>query len=283
MTDETQGTAETPAEGETVSTTELPEDQGTAQEEVSTEGEKPEGEEAGTEDAGEKPEGEQPRKKLSGAQKAKRRETFLLNQLAERERELEDIRQASRKTEGKAEDEKPPREEDFNGDFFAFQTAQTAYAAKQAVRDEMRRREESERGTRDAERRSQLERERQMAHLERIDEAREAITDFDQVMGKMKGVNVRQEVIEEIISSDKSALISYHLANNPSKLDELNAMSGRELAREMGRLEASLKLPAPKKQTSAPPPVSAVKGGTAPASPETDLNAWLDKTYGKSA
>jgi hypothetical protein len=38
-------------------------------------------------------------------------------------------------------------------------------------------------------------------------------------------------------------------------------MSGRELAREMGRLEATVKLPTAKKQTTAPPPLEPLKGG----------------------
>ena len=67
-----------------------------------------------------------------------------------------------------------------------------------------------------------------------------------------------------IKASEKSALLAYHLANNPDKLAELNRMGDRERAREIGRLEASLKLPEGKKQTSAPPPPSTLRGGAAP-------------------
>jgi hypothetical protein len=77
-------------------------------------------------------------------------------------------------------------------------------------------------------------------------------------------------VIDEIMSSEKSDLISYHLAKNPNELDALNAMNSRELARAMGRLEATLKLPEAKKQTSAPAPLSRSKGGAAPHSQEAD-------------
>jgi hypothetical protein len=86
-------------------------------------------------------------------------------------------------------------------------------------------------------------------------------------MKAMDGVQVRTDVIDEIMSSEKSDLISYHLAKNPNELDALNAMNSRELARAMGRLEATLKLPEAKKQTSAPPPLSRSKGGASSKQP----------------
>lgn len=271
MTEETQGTAETLAQdttAEQVSATQETEQQVT---EGQTE------DEAGTDTAGdEKPE----RKRLSGAQKAKRRETFLLNQLADRDRELEELRTKGPRAESKdREDDKTPREEDFNGDYFAYQAAKSAHDARQAVREEFDRQRQSEHAGKQAE----AVREREIAHMDRIEDAREVITDFDQVMETMKGVNVRNDVIEEIMSSDKSALLSYHLAKNPEKLRELNTLTPRELAREMGRLEATVKLPVAKKQTSAPPPLKDVKGGTSPANQEADLAAYMKRTYGEQS
>jgi hypothetical protein len=67
-------------------------------------------------------------------------------------------------------------------------------------------------------------------------------------MKAMDGVQVRTDVIDEIMSSDKSA----HLLpprKESDKLDALNSMSGRELAREMGRLEATVKMPEAKRAT----------------------------------
>jgi len=139
--------------------------------------------------------------------------------------------------------------------------ARAAYEAGKAVEGKLNAREQTTAQQRQVEAR----RERDIAHLDRIEEARETIADFDQVMGTMKGVTVREDVLEEIKQSDKSPLIAYHLAKNPDKLRELNSMSGRELAREIGRLEGSLRMPAGKKQTSAPPPPTTLKGGAAPA------------------
>jgi hypothetical protein len=147
---------------------------------------------------------EEQQKKPSGAQRAKIREARLLNELQAREREIEELRRTPAAKAGDSE-AKPPREEDFNGDWFAFQTAKTAYeagkAAGEAVDKRLGAREESERQTKQAE----IAREREAAHLERVEDAREVIADFDQVMKGMDGVQVRNDVIDEIMSSDNSA------------------------------------------------------------------------------
>lgn len=255
MTDETQGTASPLAEG----TTTAPVAEEVTQQTTETQTEAPEQQ---AEQAGETEGETTERKRLSGAQKAKRRETFLLNQLADRERELQDIRQASRTTQSEQTDaEKPPKEEDFNGDWTAYVAARAAYEAGKAVESKLTARE-----TRANEaRRSEAERERDLAHLERVEEAREVITDYDKVMAGMKGVSVSNDLIREIKSSENGALIAYELARNPDRLHSMNQMTPLELAREMGRLEASVKKPTGKKQTGAPPPPTTLRGGAAPA------------------
>jgi hypothetical protein len=88
----------------------------------------------------------------------------------------------------------------------------------------------------------------------------------------MAGVNIHDDLIDEIVSSDKSPLLAYHLAKNPDKLRELNHMSAREMAREIGRLEGTLKMPEGKKQTTAPPPPSNLRGGAAPHTKLEDVS-----------
>lgn len=247
-------------------------------EEGKDESDKGEADKAGEKDAGE----EDKPKKLSGAQRAKLREQRLLQENSDLQRKLEE---ATRKTPAAdaSEDDKPPREEDFNGDWFAYQSAKTAYEAKKAIRDEIRRDRETQEASQRETKQAEFARERKLAHEERVEDAREVIADFDQVMANMKGVSVRNDVIDEIMSSDQSALIAYHLAKNPNELDALNAMNSRELARAMGRLEATLKMPEAKKQTSAPAPLSRPKGGASPSSPDADLQAYLKGKYGDRA
>lgn len=198
------------------------------------------------------------RKKLPGSAREKRRAAILLEENRALQSRLEALERQSPKADG-GKDE-APKEEDFNGDWTAYLAAKSAHEARKAVREEFQKQQNSDIDRRQADAR----REREIAHLERIDEAREVITDFDEVMATMKGVTVRDDVIEEIKSSDKSHLLSYYLAKNPEKLSELNSLSGRELAREIGRLEGSVRMPAGKKVTTAPPPPANLKGGAAP-------------------
>lgn len=277
MSTETNEPAATPAEGTVV------ENDGIIDLDAVTETEQPSDDdedkpEAKAEEP--KPEGEEEKKKLSGAARAKLREQRLLTELADTNRRLEEATRSQPADKTASDDDKPPREEDFPGDWFAFDRAKTAYeagkAAREAIRKEFKTKEDSER----ASEQSKAARARAEAHAERVEDVKDVITDFDDVMAEMKGVNVRDDVIEEIMSSEKSALLAYHLAQNPEKLEALNRMNPRELAREMGRLEATVKMPTAKKQTSAPAPASSVKGGASPSSPEADLSAWLKKTYG---
>jgi hypothetical protein len=70
-------------------------------------------------------------------------------------------------------------------------------------------------------------------------------------------------VTEELMESEVGPALLYQLASDPRKAAELNAMSPREVAREIGRLEGKTSLPNPKKQTSAPPPLKTPSGAAA--------------------
>jgi hypothetical protein len=125
---------------------------------------------------------------LSGAQRAKIREQRLLQENSDLQRRLEE---ATRKTPAAdaSDAEKAPREEDFNGDWFAFQTRKTAFEARQGdpgrhAQGPRRPVKQSERDTKQAE----VAQARRDAHLERVEAAREVIADFDQVMKAMDGV-----------------------------------------------------------------------------------------------
>jgi hypothetical protein len=225
---------------------------------------------------------EEGKKRLSGAQRAKQQRNALLDQIAERDRKIAELETVQQKPAGGDAGPKTPKEEDFNGDWFAYQRALAAHeageAARKAANEVLKSREDGERGEREA----RAAREQRDAHLERTEKAREVIADFDAVMEGMKSVQVRNPTINEIMSSEQSALIAYHFATNPDDLTAFDAMTPREQAREIGRLEATLKLPEPKRQTSAPPPLSKPKGATTPPDQGAVLNNWLDKKYGKS-
>ena len=117
--------------------------------------------------------------------------------------------------------------------------------------------------------------------MERADGLRPQIPDFDDAFAKFaqSGGQFAPHVIEEIHASENGPMLAYHLAKNPSLAIELNSLSPRDVAREIGRLEAKVSLPQPKKQTQAPAPLAALKGGAAPA---TDLHK-LAKSHDASA
>jgi hypothetical protein len=217
--------------------------------------------------------------KLSGAQRAKIREQALRDEIAQRDRELEALRTKT-PAAASANDPQEPKEEDFNGDFLAFTVAKAKFEARREAESILKSSRDREATDKAAEQAEAAKRQRALDHEERVTAAKSVITDFDTVMESMKGVEVRDDLIEEIMSSKNSAVIAYHLAQNPSELEALNRMSPRELAREMGRLEATVKLPEAKTKTSAPPPLSKVKGAATPPSQEKLLSAYLDKKYG---
>jgi hypothetical protein len=222
--------------------------------------------------------GEPKPKRPSTHQRHKRQVQYLSGRVAELEAALEGrSAPADRQRATESDDTKPPKEEDFKGDYLAFERALNAWNIEQAVdkgvqrkvdqarRDELRRQE------------AQARAEAIEAHTERMDEARGRITDFDQVMRSAGDVKVSPALADEILDSEKSALLQYYLAKNPDKVRELNSLSGRELAREIGRLEGRVHLPKPKTATGASPPLTQPTGGAAPAfNPETaDMESYV--------
>lgn len=213
--------------------------------------EKPEGEPE-EKDEGDEDEGDKPRR-----QTRRERERRRIERLEAENAELRRSREAG----GPAADEaKAPKFEDFNGDWDAFDAARIEWAADKAIRKARTEADRTESEARQREHRDSLVEEFQASQ----DRARKALPDFDEVIAKADGHKVAPHVGELILESEKSALLQYHLAQKPELLRELNAMSEREAARRIGRLEARLSLPTPKKATQAPAPVTAPKGGAAP-------------------
>ena len=217
-------------------------------------------EDAKPEDGGdEPPEGDKPAK-IPGSRREKIKNEILRRELADTQRQLEEVQRRLKPVTEVSSEDKEPQEADFNGDYFAFERARTAYEVRKVVREENQRIEDGKRSSEQ----SEAWRDRVIAHEERIEEAKDVITDFDQVLASAKDIKISPEVGKEILLSEKSALLTYYLAKNPDKALALNGMTGRELAREIGRLEGSVRMPAAKKQTTTPAPLTQVRGGAAP-------------------
>jgi hypothetical protein len=63
---------------------------------------------------------------------------------------------------------------------------------------------------------------------------------------------------EAIIESEKGAEVLYHLGSHPDEAKRIAMLSPLAAARELGRIEARLSMPAPRTTTKAPPPVKPV-------------------------
>lgn len=214
-------------------------------------------------------------KRLSGSERLKRQNAALkaeLDALRSRQGDGAPSKEAIEKLIGD-----PPKEEDFKGDFLAFERAQTAYELDRRIATrELKQRAETAQNSRQEAIRELVE-----AHEERIEEFAAKVPDFKKTLQAASHLKASPTVEELILESDKSAHLVYHLAKNPDRLERLNKMSEREAAREIGRIESRLSLPNPKTQTTALKPVTPLKGGAAPSSPDRELDAWLSKKYGK--
>lgn len=197
--------------------------------------------------------------KLSRSERQRRRLRALAT-------EIESLR--AQLAEKAGQQPEPPKEEDFNGDYARFQAALAAYETTAAVRKEFEGRDKQRREQQLMARKLEAAEE----FFERAEELKTTITDFDQVFEVFQngGGKFSQSVIEELQLSENGPLLAYQLAKNPRLAAELNGMSDRDVAREIGRLEAKASLPQPKKQTQAPKPLTPPSGG---ASPPKDVHA----------
>lgn len=191
--------------------------------------------------------GDKPKKQSGSARKAER--------IRELEARIAELEQRTKTVEPDA----PPKLEDFP-DWDTHQVALAKYAAKQAVQEATRSTAETELSAA----REAIIKEAVTAHQERAKEARDRIPDYDKILASYSGPQPSDVVAGEILTSDKSELLALHFATRPELVRELNNLSPTAAARRIGQIEARLSYPSPKTQSSAPPPVGAVKGGASP-------------------
>jgi hypothetical protein len=230
----------------------------------------------GTETEQAEGEGSEP-KRLTRNQRLQRKAARLSTMLAEKDAELARLRQQSATSNAESE----PKAADYpQGEYDPGYLSDLA-AHKAASKIEAKLSERDERDTK-----RQLNERQQEAveeFLERADATKKLIPDYDQVISAFDraGGKFAEHVIEEVRDSDKGPELAYHIAKTPGLAAELNALSPRDAAREIGRLEAKLSLPQPRKQTQAPAPIAPLKGGASPApdlaslAKGTDASAYI--------
>jgi hypothetical protein len=212
-------------------------------------------------------EDDKPKKRLS-------RSARLQRKIAAQALELEELRAARARDSVQAE--QPPKEADFNGDYEAYSRALIAYEVAKTLRSDLAQQKlDGTKAQREA-----LKRELMEDHLERTEEFRKVVPDFDEVVAKGLNVPMSDDILDLLVESPKGPMLAYHLAKKPELVKEIASLSPVQAAKRIGEIEARLSLPKPKTTTSAPAPVTPLKGGAAPSSPDSDLDAWLKKTYG---
>ncbi|MCW5676288.1 MAG: hypothetical protein KIT15_17065 [Xanthobacteraceae bacterium] len=169
---------------------------------------------------------------------------------------------------------KPPKLEDFNYDQQAYEDARLEYNTQHAVTKALSETRKQENETRLREARAELVEE----FSEGVTAIKDRIADYDQVMDSCK-IDLRKDIGDLILSSDKGPHLAYELAkNNGAKLREIQSLPPNEAARAIGRIEARLSLPQPKKQTQAPTPIKPPVGGAAPSRDIASLAKSEDAT-----
>lgn len=122
------------------------------------------------------------------------------------------------------------------------------------------------------------------AWMEAVEDARERIKDFDSVVTDKTPIHARAAPF--IVESDKSAEIAYWLGKNPKDAEALYSKFESQPAQaliELGRIEARLSAPEPKRVSTAPKPAKTLNGGASPLSFDGskagvgDMQAWLKK------
>lgn len=112
--------------------------------------------------------------------------------------------------------------------------------------------------------------------------------DFEDVV--IKGAEagewaLTRDVYDAVMESDRRDEIFYYLATHPDESEEVVEMTPARLFRWIGKMEATLAAPAPRKATKAPAPVSTARGagGRFVPNPATmDFNAFERLVKGNS-
>jgi hypothetical protein len=133
-------------------------------------------------------------------------------------------------------------------------------------------RQERQQATEQEKQRQQQEQRRQaqQGFAARAAQFREQAPDFDQVLANPSVGQIPPHMADTIVESELGPQLAYHLGKNPQEAQRIAALSPYAAARELGRLEAKLMASPARKQTTAPPPVKPVAGGTGDATPELD-------------
>lgn len=211
---------------------------------------------------------------LNRTQRLQRKAARLATMLAEKDAQLAELRAKS-----SADTNTEPKEADFNGDYFAYQRALNKWDMDQRL---SKLEEKIQPGKPDT---AAVDRGEFYEELkERVDAAKKSLPDFDQKLEDLsKSIGaLSPAVMDELEQAENPELVLYHLANNPAVAARINRLGAKEVIREISRIDSTVSLPQPRKQTQAPAPLATLKGGASPAKDPSKMSmdeyvAWRKK------
>lgn len=92
------------------------------------------------------------------------------------------------------------------------------------------------------------------------EKGKERYPDFEEVIAS-HAQNIPPVMAAAVKSAENSHDIAYHLGKNPTEYARIAGLEPVQQAIEIGRIAERMKSAPPKRQTSAPPPITPVKGG----------------------
>jgi hypothetical protein len=107
-----------------------------------------------------------------------------------------------------------------------------------------------------------------------VDQSREAsarYADYDRVVNNPR-VTIAPHVARMIIESDRSADLAYAVASDPDRAAYISRLNPVAAARELGRIEASIQAPPPKRTSQTPPPIRPVTPSAPAAKSVEDMS-----------
>jgi hypothetical protein len=116
--------------------------------------------------------------------------------------------------------------------------------------------------------------------VDQVADAKTRYADFEAV-ALSDSVRISQLMAEQIMQSDVAADLTYHIGKNPQIGTAMAEMEPIQLARALGRLEAQISAPKPKTVSTAPDPITPVRGKSSASKDPGDMTpkeyrAWVD-------
>lgn len=207
-------------------------------------------------------------------------------QRSEARREAEALRRRLEELEAKSSqpaktEEAEPKESDYQS-YAEYLRAVARYETNQRLMAERKASEEKAlKQTRD-----QYESQIAQEFQDRISEFREQTEDFDDIVQGSGIFDLPDSPTVKAMSlaiaeSDIGPQILYHLAQNIKEANRLTRLSPYAAAREIGKLEATLSNPKPKKPSKAPDPITPIGGKSGVDSnlpkDSDDVETWMKK------